>query len=112
MRYEKSVGLAVSLSVMLGFTSQADTASLASNEVDARAKWLGHIDFDALRASTVVQAAVKKVQERHQEAEQHLAMVRGMIGMDPCQDLHGLTFYGTQLGAPTGVLIVHAKMDA
>ncbi len=105
------VGLAAGVAAVLGFAIQASAAPLDLKQVSAEAQWLGHIDFDAVRASTVVKKAVDKAKERHKDIEQHLAIVRGMIGMDPTTDLHGITLYGTQIGKPSGVLIVHAKVD-
>ena len=80
-------------------------------QVPADAKWLVHVDVDAMRASTLVQKAWPKCMEMHKDAEQRLKSLRDKFGIDVCKDLHGLTAYGKELGKHTGVLIVHAKFD-
>jgi hypothetical protein len=86
-------------------------APLEFKQVAADAKWLAHVDFDAMRDSIVVKKAVAKHEEKHKKAEAHLKMVEAMIGMNPKQDLHGATFYGKVIGKHVGVMILHAKMD-
>jgi hypothetical protein len=99
------------LGLMLGLVPFLRAEPLDLKQVPADAKWLAHIDFDALRASTVVQKAINKHKEMHKEAEQHLALAQTMLGMDLQKDLHGATFYGKQIGKHTGVMILNANMD-
>jgi hypothetical protein len=40
-----------------------------------------------------------------------MAMVQAMIGMNPEQDLHGATMYGSKVGEEQGVMILDARMD-
>lgn len=89
----------------------ASAAPLELKQVAAGAKWLGHVDFDAVRESIVVQKAMAKHMEKHKNAEVHFKMIQALVGMDPRTDLHGATFYGTQIGKHTGVMILHAKLD-
>ena len=49
--------------------------------------------------------------EKHKDAEAKLAFVRGVLGMDLTKDIHGLTFYGKEIGKPQGVLIVAGQFD-
>jgi hypothetical protein len=84
---------------------------LELKQVAADAKWVGHIDFDAIRASTIVKKIEEKIREKHKGADKHLAMAKFFLGMDPRKDLHGVTFYGKEIGKPKGVMLLHAKMD-
>jgi hypothetical protein len=95
----------------VGLAAPAAAAPLDLKHVGANAKWLAHIDLDAVRASTFAQKAAEKVKQMHPEAETQLIIATQMIGMDPTKDLHGMTFYGSQLGKPAGVGIVHGKFD-
>jgi hypothetical protein len=88
-----------------------NAAPLEFKHVAADAKWLAHVDFDAMRDSIVVKKAVAKHEAKHKNAEAKLKMVEAMIGMNPKKDLHGATFYGKMIGKHEGVMILHAKMD-
>jgi len=96
---------ALAITVMaLGGGAQA--APLELKQVAADSKWLSHIDVDAFRDSTVVRNAWKAALEKHKDGEAKLAFVRGVLGMDPTKDIHGLTFYGKEIGKPQGVAII------
>ncbi len=103
------VGVALSGIFAVGF--QALAVPLNMKQVSDDARWVGHVDFDAMRDSVVVKKAIKKHMARHKNAEAHLKMAQAMIGIDPRQDLHGATFYGKQVGKHTGVMILHARLD-
>jgi hypothetical protein len=109
----KLVGISVALALaeVLGFACLAQAAPLDLKQVAADAKWLVHVDVDAVRACAVVQKGWEKCMAMDKNAEKHLDMLRDQIGMDLRTDLHGLTFYGKEVGQHTGVLIVHAKAD-
>jgi hypothetical protein len=103
---------AVSVAVVLGFAATVAKAEpLDFKEVSAQAKWVAHIDVDAMRASTVVEKAYYKVTETFQDAEKHIEAAGGRLGLDVRKDLFGLTLYGSKIGKPEGVLIVHANVD-
>jgi hypothetical protein len=96
---------------VLGFGSLVQAAPLELKHVCANAKWVLHLDVDAVRASTVVQKGYHKCIDMHQEAAQHLDKVRDTIGMDLRKDLHGITAYGPQVGKHAGIVIVLAEMN-
>ena len=105
------LGVGLALAAGLGWTAAAQAEPLDLAQVAADAKWVAHLDVDALRASTVVEKAWKKGLEMHKDAQAHLDKLREKIGLDICKDVHGLTAYGKEPGKHTGVLIVHAKLD-
>ena len=86
--------IASGLALVLGLAAAANAAPLDPKQVPAEAKWLMHVDVDAMRQATVVQKAWKKGLEMHKEAQQHLDKLKTAIGMDICKDLHGVTAYG------------------
>jgi hypothetical protein len=103
--------LVVCLAVVLGVSGIAQAEPINLKQVPADAKWLAHIDVDAVRNSTVYQHIRAKCLEMHKDAAKQLDMARTIVGMDPRTDLHGITLYGKDLGKHTGVLIIHAKVD-
>jgi hypothetical protein len=103
--------VAMALVAVLALAAVGRAEPLDLKQVAADAKWVMHVDVDALRASAVVQKAYKKCLEMQKEAAQHMDKLPGMIGMDPRKDLHGITVYGKDLDKRKGVLIVHAGVN-
>jgi len=58
------LGVGLALAAGLGWTASARAEPLDPAQVSAEAKWLAHLDVDAMRASTVVQRAWKKGRAR------------------------------------------------
>ena len=75
--------------------------TLDPGTVAADAKWLVHLDFDALRESKVAQHAREAILTRPRVKE-ILAKVQEATGMDLEKDLHGLTAYGKRIQAALG----------
>jgi hypothetical protein len=98
--------LVVGLIVVLGIAIGVQAAPLDLKHVSEDAAWLCHVDLDAVRASTVVQKAM----EKHKN-DARMAMCGKMLGMDLKKDLHGMTFYGKEIGKHKGVMILHAKVN-
>lgn len=92
------------------FSASAEPLDVA--HVGADAAWVAHLDVDAVRASTVVQRAWEKMLAKDRGAEARLAMAKTLLGMDLAHDIHGMTFYGTQIGKHEGVALIFADMDA
>ena len=107
------VALRLTVAAVLGsgWAGLVRAEPLDLNQVSADAKWVAHIDVDAMRASAVLQKAHEQMLKKHPEAEKHLAKVREMWKFNPCTDMHGATFYDTQIKKGSGVAIVHAKVD-
>ncbi|HVW00581.1 MAG TPA: hypothetical protein VHB77_09580, partial [Planctomycetaceae bacterium] len=101
----------VALMVMCAVASESHAAPLDLKEVSAKAQWVGHLDVDAMRQSSVVRRAYEKCKEKH-DVDTHLSLASNFIGIDLRTDLHGLTFYGPHLHQHKGVMIVHGKFDA
>lgn len=105
------LGSSLVFCAILACGMRAGGTPLEVKQVAANAKWLGHVDFDAIRDSTVAQKAVAAHLEKHEHAKSRLKLVETLTGIDLCHDLHGLTFYGPEVGKHTGVMILNAKLD-
>jgi len=101
----------IALAVVLGLAAIGRAEPVDLKQVPADAKWLVHVDVDAMRESVVVQKAYQKCMEMHKEAAQRLDKIHNELGLDLRKDLHGVTVYGKDLDKQHGVLIVHADVD-
>ena len=91
--------------------TSAQAAPLDAKQIAHDAKWVAHLDVDAMRESVVVKKAYEKATADSKKLADALPKLRAMLGMDPRKDLHGITVYGPKPGKPQGVLIVHADVD-
>jgi len=83
---------------------------LDCGQVGSGAKWVVHVDFDALRAAKTAQR-VGEVLLRQEEQKQQIEQIRKALGMDPTKDVQSVTFYGSKVKALTGVVLIRAKVD-
>jgi CBS domain-containing protein len=84
--------------------------SLDPAVVAGDAKWLVHVDFDALHASKVAQHARDELMKRPRIKET-LDKVQEATGMNLEKDLHGLTAYGDGFKPHSGVVIALAHFN-
>ena len=101
----------IALAAVLGLAAIGRAEPVELKQVAADAKWLVHVNVDAMRASIVVQKAYQKCMEMHKEAGQHFDKIQKELGLDLRKDLHGVTAYGKDLDKHHGVLIVHAGVN-
>jgi hypothetical protein len=101
----------IALVALLGLTAIARSEPIELKQVAVDAKWLVHVDVDAMRESIVVQKAYHKAMEICKDAQKHFDKVRETIGLDLKKDLHGITIYGKDLDRHHGVVIVHADVN-
>src|ERR1700758_2447871 len=94
------------VALITGFGTPGQAAPLDPNTVAADAKWVLHIDFDALRESRVAQHAREELM-KHDLAATVMGMIKEATGMDLDKDLHGATAYGTGFKPHAAVLIVY-----
>jgi hypothetical protein len=99
------------VALLVGVSTYALADPLDGNQVAADARWVVHIDLDAVKTATLAEKAQKRWLS-NESVRQQLAAVKMLTGVDPAKDLHGVTFYGTRLAQDTGVVIVHANFDA
>lgn len=99
------------VALVLGWAVVAQAEPLNLKQIPADAKWLAHVDVDAMRDSAVVERFYHECVARLKDAEEHFDKARERIGMDPRSDLHGITLYGSKICKDEGVMIVHANVD-
>ncbi len=96
--------------IIFGASTVCRAGSLDPAAVAPDAKWVVHVDFDALRASKVAQHAREELLKRPRVKE-ILDKVQDATGMDLRRDLHGLTAYGDGFKPRSGVVIAFARFD-
>jgi hypothetical protein len=96
--------------IVAGLGPLANAGPLDSKRVSAEAKWLVHIDADAMRAGKVPRMIVTLWRELP-AASEALRKFTAAIGMDPTKDLHSVTIYGQRYAQPDAVVIVAAEVD-
>jgi len=101
----------IGAAIALGVAATAMAGPLDLKQVSAGAKWVGHVDVDAMRSSIFVQRAYEKAIGSWPGTGRRLGSLADNLGMDLSRDLHGLTAYGMKIGRPEGVLIVDANVD-
>ena len=98
-RFLFSLVLAV-LTPLVGFA-----APFNSSHIPADAKWVAHIDLEAIRAS-VIGKAMREHWLAKEKVQDHLDKVREEIGMDPSEDILSATLYDTKYEKHHGVLMI------
>ena len=82
-----------------------------SKNVAADAKWVVHVDVDAIRESHVVQKAFESCPILKNDAGKHFDTIRDKIGIDLRTDLHGITLYGPDTDKDHAVAIVFSTVN-
>ena len=78
------VCLGLAMAAVLGFAGVLRAEPLDLKQVGADAKWAVHVDFDAARASTVLQNAMQlPAMKSIRTIEEHLAKFREQWQFDP-----------------------------
>jgi len=104
MKYKNISKLATAALALLLSGTSSQAAPVESNNIDAAAKWLIHIDFDSLLDTEIAQHVLD---QNPKLSDQKLEALKNIIGIDFKTGLHGATIYGN--GQPdNGVLILHA----
>ena len=102
--------LFAALALTLGLAAGVSAGPLNQQQVAADAKWLVHLDFDAVR-DTKLADRIQEVWLQDDTVKQGLNLIRVLIGADLTQDLHGVTFHGDRFVEGDGVAIVHLDLD-
>jgi len=102
--------LLAALVIVTGLGPLAHAEPLDNKRVSADAKWLVHIDADAMRAGKVPRTIATLWRELP-AASEALRKFAVAIGMDPTKDLHSVTIYGQRYAQPDAVVIVGAEVD-
>jgi hypothetical protein len=102
--------LLAALAIVAGLGPLAHAEPLDSKRVSGDAKWLVHIDADAMRVGKVPRT-IGELWLSVPSASEGLKKLTIAIGMDPAKDLHSVTIYGQRYAQPDAVVIVGAEVD-
>jgi hypothetical protein len=83
---------------------------LDQRQIAADAKWLAHLDLDALRDAPSAKVLVAAWLQT-EPARGHLAGIQKAVGLDVVRDLRSITLFGDELVTDRGVLVVRAPLD-
>jgi hypothetical protein len=93
----------------LGVVTSALGAPLRSADVPADPAWVLHLDFDALRPTSVGRRVLAEMEKP--ESQGKLAAFQTLFGIDPRKELHGLTLYSAGTAPDDGLLLLYADLD-
>lgn len=97
--------------VVFVLTSVAQAGPLEPAQVAADAKWFGHVNVEAIGAVPLVKECRQQC-EKNEHAKAKIKEVTDKLGMNPMDDLLGITVYATQYEGDVGVgLFSVRKMD-
>ena len=95
----------VALLAAVGQAAPLDTKNIAAD-----AKWVVHVDVNAIRDSKIVQKAFESCPVL-KDSGTHFDMIRDKIGVDLRKDLHGITLYGPDTDKTHAVAIVFSTVN-
>ena len=91
-------------------TVRAD--ALPASAIPAGARWVMHMDIDAVRGTPLWEMFHKKfVEPRTEEFAQRQRWIEAATGTNMRKDLHDLTLFGTTFDENGACLLIHAPMD-
>lgn len=92
----------------LALSSQA--GSLVPSQVDARARWIGHVDVQAFHDSQIYGLMLEA--DEHKQIELGLSHLFTTEGIDLFRDVRGATAYGLGAGDKEGVVLIDTTAGA
>lgn len=98
------------LAMVVGLAPAVCAEPLDVKRVSADAKWLVHVDVDAMKAGKVPKTVGRLWLQLPSVAEK-LNQVKGALGLEPLKDLHGITVFGRQYAEAGSVVVLHADVD-
>jgi len=99
------------LAVVLSCAGNLPGAPLDLHQVAGDAKWVVHLDVDAMHHSELMENAYLTGLQQWQEFGEWLDVACSEIGVDARTDLFDITLFGTSFDKLVGTAVVHAKMD-
>ncbi len=94
--------------LLLSVSVSSFAAGIDKTHVSAKASWLVHIDFDAVRDSEMAALLRQEMTDQQQKQIEGLAT---LLGTDLMEDLNGATLFGPSAAEEEAVLLVYAKYD-
>lgn len=108
MKICKLTAFLMTMLSMLLIPSLASADPLDPDHVPANAKWVIHVDLEGLSGTALADQVRQKRPEMAIYARQ---WIRNQYGIDPREDLDGLTMFSDTYAAHTGTAILKANFD-
>lgn len=89
-------------------TATAGAAPIILTDIPSDAKWMVHLDMDAMHESQSGQRIQSEIE--HQHGDQIKAIAR-VTSVNPLTDISGLTIFGDQIGSNRSVVLIYGKSD-
>jgi hypothetical protein len=99
-----------SLLAVLLVARVAVAVSFSPRVVAGDANWVLHLDMAALKASTLGQQMLAN--DLDARAEIQLKQAQALLGMDPREDLHAITVYGSGVDQDNAVMLIRGKFNS
>jgi hypothetical protein len=99
---------AVIMAVVLLSAGFATAGVLVPRDIGADAKWFGHVNFEAIRSMKLVQD-LKNQCPAHERWQAKMQELSQKLGMNPMEDVLGVTLYSNRYGEHVGVGLIYVK---
>jgi hypothetical protein len=83
-------------------------APLNKNHVSANAKWILHVDFEALRATQIGQLVQEDIRKQWQPK---IDALNQLFGSDLTRDIYSMTLFGSRAGEENATVLVYGKFN-
>lgn len=98
------------LALAIGWASVVCAGPLDKTQAPADARWLVHIDVDAIKTAKVAQT-ISDLWMKLPSGADHLKHAGNLVGLDVAEDLHGITIFGSQYDEAAAIVVVDARVD-
>jgi len=105
---KKLVYSAILMAVM---SSAAFGGGLNTKVVPGDTGWVAHVNIEAILKSDLGKAFLAKAEEKEGFGKGILA-IKEKLGIDPLNDIRGITLYGPEFGQQAGVAVIDATVAA
>lgn len=96
--------------ILLAVLLDARAGGLVKSQVSGTAKWVVHYDMERFAASQMCATLLKDPVHGKAFREQ-LSHYRLFLGVEPLQDIRGVTLYGEETSGSRGVALVSGKLN-
>jgi len=96
------------LSAILMLSSLAWAAPLNQTHVPAEAKWLIHVDVDAIVGTEMWRLVTQDISEK---VRKKIDAITNLLGSDPTRDIYGATLYGIDSNEENAVVMIYGRFN-
>jgi hypothetical protein len=94
--------------IVLSSASSVLAGPIMPKDIGADAKWFGHFDCEALRSMELVKNLKDKC-PMQQQCQAKMEILAEKLGMNPMEDILGVTLYSTRYDGQVGVGLIYVK---